>query len=436
MDCSQCFLFRLVVLCFFHVVVFGCRGLPMQIGDTTSDAAVEVGSSFEIICALYAKNVEIDGKNYDINSSNLVWMKGKKVLKNVAVLNESSISWKLQDGKVNDSGLYQCFVEVPHTSGISLLVCVTQLDVGYKPLPVLNFSCESINFNNLTCQWTIPYNPVKANYSLKRYLSYHTVRCPDETATASSCWWGPFTKPPFPESTEKLHFVLTGKNNLGVKTQHFSMSHYKIVRPGSPRLIVSVHNNNASLVFRPPSDMEHIAPPHPIILQYQLCLTTRDISEFCEIFVNQHEVHMELIPFQEYHFKLRCKSQDTEDDMWGPFSKIQSINTQADVPYLAPAAASSLFHSEVVGNTRVVNVYWERVPRLHHNGPNFCYRLSYYPCKSSVIKKEILECKRNYLQIKNLAVNMCYTFRICPTNDVGMSSNCSYVNIEEASKCE
>lgn len=435
MELRLCFTFKLIFLCCLNVVVFGCRGLPtgQHIGNITSDLAIEVGSPLEIICSLYKHHIEFSGANYSVNSSDLILKKGK-VLKNVVILDESSIAWKLPHGKVNDTGSYQCLVEIPHVSKPLAVVCRTHVEVGYKPLPALNFSCESINFSNLTCQWTVPPNPVKTDYILKRNLGFLSVGCPEETVTASSCWWSLYTKPLYQQASEKLSFVLIGKNSLGVNTQYFSLSHSKIVRPGPPSFSVRVHKNNATLIFRRPSAMEHL--PLRILLQYQLCYTVGNSSEVCKTFEDQHrvEVEMELIPFQEYNFKLRCKSRDAENDMWGPFSKLQSVKTQADVPYLAPATASSLFHSEVVGNSRVVTVYWEEVPKINHNGPNFCYRLSYYPCKNNMIKKEIMECQRNYLQIKNLAVNECYTFRVCPINDVGTSSNCSYINIEEASK--
>lgn len=40
------------------------------------------------------------------------------------------------------------------------------IETGTKPEKVINFKCRSYNWENLTCTFERPYNPVPVNYTL------------------------------------------------------------------------------------------------------------------------------------------------------------------------------------------------------------------------------------------------------------------------------
>lgn len=43
---------------------------------------------------------------------------------------------------------------------------VFRLIIGTEPVKVIDFKCRSYNWENLTCSFERPYNPVPVNYTL------------------------------------------------------------------------------------------------------------------------------------------------------------------------------------------------------------------------------------------------------------------------------
>lgn len=53
-------------------------------------------------------------------------------------------------------------------------VAETEAKIGPKPYPVCNFRCRSYNYENLTCSFEKPYNPIVTNFSLTYIIPLFT----------------------------------------------------------------------------------------------------------------------------------------------------------------------------------------------------------------------------------------------------------------------
>lgn len=53
-------------------------------------------------------------------------------------------------------------------------VAETDVKIGHKPYPVSNFRCRSYNYENLTCSFEKPYNPVVTTFNLSYNIPLFT----------------------------------------------------------------------------------------------------------------------------------------------------------------------------------------------------------------------------------------------------------------------
>ncbi|XP_035233084.1 cytokine receptor-like [Stegodyphus dumicola] len=254
-----------------------------------------------------------------------------RILNNVVSLDEHTVEYFNPNATINDTGYYPCYVMIPFENA-KRFVCSTYITVGYKPLPVEAFSCISQEYRKLICSWKAPPNPVKTDYILYDYFYHENVRrlCP-EYLNATSCLWAMDTRAPYMRSRPQLTFMMVGRNSLGTNKQYFNVEHFKIVKPSAP-LSANCSRITPTTVFlewSSPANMEYgeFRPGLMYSIQYRpLSSDSGTFKELWLYFQTAGSVEIgDLIPYTEYEFKIRSRSNVSESDlMWSPYLTISA----------------------------------------------------------------------------------------------------------------
>ncbi|XP_023226377.1 uncharacterized protein LOC111627061 [Centruroides sculpturatus] len=361
---------------------------------------------------------------------------------NVNILDPYTIQFRKENASFEDIGKYYCFLNYDEKK---TLVCATQVTVGYKPLPVANFSCISWHYQNLTCSWIPQQNPIITKYILEDFIIRYNTREPEiggvprpcpEKISETSCQWQLNSDPPYRKASQNITFKLTGINSLGNYSQIFTINHYARVLPSAPHSldVQAITETSISVVWLPPSEMSIEGDFEPG-LTYQLQYKSEydDIWDF--IIVNKtKEAHIiDLNPYTVYTLRLRCRSTVAyTDDMWSNFTT-RVIQTKADVPYVAPKIVQGLFEVRNFQRGRNIIIHWKPIPQKDWNGENFHYDIQCYethiPIRrykketNSMWKKEISS-SATFTNMNNM---LDYVFIIRTANSQGTSDEYSKI---------
>ncbi|KFM58279.1 Cytokine receptor, partial [Stegodyphus mimosarum] len=357
------FFVSVLLLQAWHITLVACcPSVSVARGFTTKDMELEVGSPFRIQCSLFSTNMQFKNTTYNVSSENLVFKFKTTLIKNLTIVDELTAEYFVENANVNDTGMYSCYVLHPDINGSMPYICNTDVAVGYKPLSVENFTCISLEYYNLTCTWKLPFNSVKTDYliydlslKMKRHCAQYLKH---------GCSWTLNSKPIYLRSKPNLSFLIIGNNSLGTSEYRFLVDHFKIVKPSAPQSaeFTNITPTSMLLHWTSPKNMMYgeFRPGLTFSIQYRPKDYPAPYKEIRAYFQNQGSLEItDLIPYTEYEFKIRCRSNVSDSDlMWSP-PLTASMGTHPDVPYWAPETASSAFDIQVILGNRTLSLYWK-----------------------------------------------------------------------------
>ncbi|XP_035227870.1 uncharacterized protein LOC118200055 isoform X2 [Stegodyphus dumicola] len=259
----------------------------------------------------------------------------------------------------------------------------------------------------------------------------------------NGCSWTTATNPIYMRSTEKLNFLIVGNNSLGTSEYLFSVDHFKIVKPGAPQRAEFTNITPTSMMLHCtfPKNMMYgeFKPGLLFSIQYRPKDYPAPYKEIRVYFQSQGSLEItDLIPYTEYEFKIRCRSNVSDSDlMWSPLLTA-SMGTHPDVPYWAPETASSGFDIQVILGNRTISLYWKAIPFNYENGPNLEYMVQYHihHVPSRIIRESAVFGigKNTTYSFESMDVNSAYMFNIFARNEIGTSVNTSQIIVDKADK--
>lgn len=339
----------------------------------------------------------------------------------------------------------------------SMTLCFNSVIVGTKPREVLDFSCVSHNFENLTCTWTAPQNYVKTDYSLKYGLQGRNSRgfyqCPKiepltsvSGETAMKCFWDLSTAPLYRQTQQVYYFVLQAANQFGNMSIKHNFTHFANVIP-EPSINLTIINKTTDsmlLSWSVPVGMRLFPPGMLHRVRYQCefddknSWTTADTSALPPKNTS-YLFKLSGLPYAHALYDIRLSSRsakavDEDERLWSRFTSI-TARTVSKLPGTPPTTVSGSF--EVVNRLtqRDIIVYWQYVPDHMKNGENVTYRVSvareggrsYTRTGSSVIMPD--ETSNTYAKFNGLLSNSSYVFTVVTANEMGVSRNVSHVYV-------
>ncbi|KAK6620371.1 hypothetical protein RUM44_006772 [Polyplax serrata] len=399
------------------------------------DHIVENGTTLELFCRL---NTSYPGGD-KYHSSDLQFYtldrRNKFILPNVTILNDTTIKVDLVNPPLG-STYYYCALNDTND-------CLTNVQVGYKPQPVLNFQCTSINWERLYCHWTPPENPIKTEYRLKYSLTGRAGRIPhpcpnDLDIKNNTCIYDFETYPSYRQPYEYFSFEISGKNALGNYSKSYRFHHYAHVIPNKPENVTVVNKTIGSAVigWNIPYPLFHFPPGLRLKIQYK---------NKWEDWVEVNIPYTERIYGKNYTYNITgLKYSHTPYDVRiylksfvakaGPndWSLPASITfmTPPTVPSVAPVTTQGCFDVVSSGNDTDVFIYWARIPEKYENGGNFTYNVI---CTKNNMKDcgPPLEKSMTYAKFPINNSLHSYTFTIYSVNEAGRSEDNSFVYVSQ-----
>ncbi|XP_021962636.1 cytokine receptor isoform X3 [Folsomia candida] len=418
--------------------VSGFRGATFPRGDIL----LKEGDTLEVYCRLdmaKAKPYNASFIQFRFTKTNI-----SEGLMKTTVINETTALLRVERMNVSSPHL-SCEIVPPGSRRIQ--VCQNEIDVGYPPLPVENFSCIAQDWRSLNCTWKKPYNPIPTSYSLQilqKGKSFNSiVSCPNATATPTSCVWGPRTEPFYRQNQNPLHFRINGTNVLNPKgsTWNFSIEHWSIVVPEAPSDLKIVHSlPDVATVWWAFKSFKDFVPG----LVHQVTVCIQNASVACNVTkLNsykgsghlEHNISLDYA-YVNYTIEIKMRSQRARDEasFWSKPGMIV-VASSAKSPTAPPKVDVGSYESVPMNDKkRDILVYWEDVDPLFRNGPGFHY---IHSVQEDEEKKEDIQPKetnRSYAKFSGLWLNKSYRFQIVSANDEGNSSASSVVFVPRIPK--
>lgn len=451
-----CFFFPWIALLLFILISISngsCWERNNKDVDMTKDFDVLVGSAFVLNCTLLNESIMINGEKYYVNASYITFEKGKTLVKNAEtiVINSLKSQLRINYSKIEDSGMYNCIIKPPNYNE-SLVGCVTKVSVGYKPTHVKDFSCKSIYYKKLKCTWRIKPTYIETSSILYQtpYINYGmntTLNCPSRITPNNynyGCQWALDSNPVYDRIYPKYFFLITTNNSLGSINDTFWIDHNKIVLPDKPRDLKfrKLNSTELELEWNSPDEMDDFLPH--LIYQLLYYKVNENVNRHIKIInITSKETHVvysikNLIPFTQYKFALRCRSNVSEgEDMWSENTTLVVL-TKEDVPNKVPEITKEAFEIQQYGNNYTITIYWKHVPEEFRNGRNFKYVVSYISTNALYKEDSILSFNNtinsssSFVTFSNLDASIGYKFKIYSANNKGFSEKFSTITINKS----
>ncbi|XP_060537286.1 cytokine receptor [Cylas formicarius] len=392
----------------------------------SGDITLEYGEDLDITCILREDN----GTN---PSSNMTISCGSRLLP-VEVVDSKSIRLHIEKHHKVSSEHYVCMYG-------DKLVCQNVVSVGTKPQKVTDFTCISLNYQNLTCTWTAPENYVRTHYNLSFTFPQRSSRfiqhCPNLTyqekdgKVVYKCFWSLDTRPQYRSAHDLFDFHLGMNNTFGSVVNNFKFHHYKYVIPNAPvNLTAKVTSpHSVKLSWRLPVHMGSFPPGVFHRIMYLINGEGSAEWHLADIITNKTKnksIEYELKGLKYAHtlydIRVSMKSAVADDDeyLWSGFSSV-TILTHSKLPDRPPRTNMGSF--EVMNSAnRTVYIYWQKIGVREENGENFSYFVNI--SEDGSIKPTSLH--KNYARFDNLR-DINYTFNVYSKNQVGFSLDSSKV---------
>ncbi|XP_066999474.2 cytokine receptor [Anabrus simplex] len=433
---------------------FDCGTGPNDLGVILPrDIVLEEGRPLEMFCHLNLDHRHAKGHN----ASDLVFFRDKNVVNKafIEVLNATTIRL-FEKNPPASMAMYFCLLQT-NKSGSEISsktgVCLTQVVIGYKPKEVLNFTCISHNWENLTCKWTKPENPVDTKYKLHFRLPgragarmvYNCSNSSEEIKLQRKlkpneglCFWSLSTAPMYRLPYEYYYFQMIGENKLGkVEFPWMKFHHYSHVIPSQPQHLVYLNTtfNSILLAWSVPSNVVHFSPGLTQRVDYQ---STWDRNEWHTVDASQliiknqsnHTFNLTGLKYANTHYDIRVYMKSAVavgDDKWSKPATL-TVKTNPTLPGASPRTDIGSFEEvEVNGVTsRDIYVYWQQIPKHLQNADGFQYKVISVKemDPSEPIERhphlQPVEMTNAYAKFKGLSFNS-YNFTIIAVNSEGNS---------------
>ncbi|XP_013785359.1 uncharacterized protein LOC106469414 [Limulus polyphemus] len=425
-----------------------------NLGNLTSDYSIEVGSTVDLNCTLhqhqiFLKSRDHQNETYFVNSTHLEFRFNSTTIPReyVHIVNPLTAQLRIPNASIAYSGKYYCNLKLPEMKK-DITVCLSIIFVGYKPRAVdqNKFSCLSKNFENLTCCWIPPYNPVRTTYTLEsdvRIGNYlvGSKSCPNNTGVNDTCCqWRLDTNPPYHRTKKELVFKLTGRNHLGNITQNIIVDHYKFVIPNKPWGLQATGETQKSIKLNwlSPKDFDiwNFEPGLVYELRYKSRSNNNQMWKMINVGKGSQTYNLTgLIPNTVYELSVRCRSAKADgEEMWSQPAVIVA-RTNPDVPYFVPNITKGSFEIKKLSTSRSITLYWKPVPPEHYNGQDFHYVITYKPVFNTIWKREVLEQNVEVTGFKHtftdMDLNTVYYFKFQSANREGLSSSMVDITVDK-----
>lgn len=433
----------LATLCAYAQTERNCaRGLKTPgYTEPHGDILIEYGNPLDITCVLNDNYMRDHGEN---SSKNLYFMLDGQPIPSemIEVLNSSSIRLHIEKPP-KSSAMYICKLKNETNA-----VCLNNVVVGTKPLPVDDFKCISYNYENLTCTWTQPENYIKTYYNLtyffpgraaRRYLPYSCPKIITEENQKLSCVWTVLSDPQYRQAQRTFYFQLNMSNIFGTNVLNKTFSHFQHVLSGPPENLTYVNKTSESiyLYWSVPNPMQAFPPGLQHRVMYQSEYGEKN-WQFGGIIGLTNPVYFNLTGLKYAHalydirIAMRSNAAEPDDEsMWSKNSSI-TVRTMSKIPGAPPKTNIGSFEIVSSGgnslNNTDVYVYWQQIPEDIKNGQDFSYRIGHVQGgETRYIKPD--EMTNAYAKFNNLSVAESHTFRIWSQNSAGQSERESTVYV-------
>lgn len=306
--------------------------------------------------------------------------------------------------------------------------------VGYPPQPVEDFKCFSSDWDNLTCSWHRPYNPVAVQYN----LSYSTdispstsYQCNEMTKDShtATCF---FLHQSYRRASENFTFTLTSYNSLDSIQETISINNYAIVVP-SPVINVTcseITSNSVKVSWQ--NRLGSTIGAFVRNLDFEFLIENKYSENILMRFKNEapHLSQMTLeLPYAHTWFSIKmrrkCNISEEKEELWSGWSNT-SVKTEARSPDNSPAMEVGGFN---VANGGDVYIYWKHLPEQYHNGENFSYIVHSDDSKTLQPRVTYLFASYSKERFDNTKNN---TITVLSSNEKGRSGNASKLRIPSA----
>lgn len=408
-----------------------------SLGTVTPDGDViePVGATVKIDCTLSENASDISPGD----SRQLIWKKNSEIIpdKYVRVVDNYTAQLSMPNVTMDDSGSYKCLF---NTSSELKIVCYNLVQIGYSPLNVTDFSCMSPNWQNLVCTFTSPNNTIRPKYELE-YMRASEARgnCTlKRNRTRYTCIITNESTPLYTPAAPRYTFVLKASNKLGSSKFRFTVDHFSRVVPNPPvNLMVTTLNSTViNISWSRPKELKFFPVGLTCHLHY---LSQWDKPDLWNTVtgINNNSVILNVIPFTEYHIKVKCRSATASDDdgLWSHEVSIP-YTTISDIPGQPPLLVPGSFQDKPSLDSRTISIFWQTIPPYERKGSDFTYKAIGSLLSKSGVKRTISpqETKENYAVFDDLDQETEYAFEIYSVNKQGRSVDSSYLMLEKQSK--
>lgn len=379
-----------------------CSSNVSSLGWTVphGDIILQEGSDLEIRCFL---NPDMVG---NFNSSQIFFTRVNTdvriPLNNVFIENATVAVLRLKNMPLMKDQWFFCKVAFSNLSNDSIgsassledsrpmnetIVCFNSVSVGTKPKEVENFSCISYNWKVLKCNWSVPDNEIKTDYTVSYRIPNRggrnmLYRCPtNDDVNYHNCSWSITSTPSYRNNFRYLNFIITGNNTLGNSTQEFQFHNYAHILPDAPWNLTFVEKTTSSICLQWNIDDLYSFEPG---WKYKIMYIWNSSNMWNKTIYEPH--HTEEVvqfnvtdlryPYTAYDFRVYMMSAAAyNNSLWSePASLV--VKTKACRPYRSPftdIGSFELVPAAAETNRRSVYVYWQLMPVIEYNGEDFQY---------------------------------------------------------------
>ncbi|GAB6028946.1 hypothetical protein CHUAL_004741 [Chamberlinius hualienensis] len=389
----------------------------------TTEVNVVVGSDVYIDCINSASHTnQSDPLFWSFNSSRVKSHLTEQVSPNV-------LSLHLKNASVDQSGFYKC-------SNLSTGLCLTEIKIGYKPLPVLNFNCFAYNLEYMECSWTSPYNPVTVSYAFSvvysRMDNLETNRLKATKNRITNTYYFNITselRPPYDLSRQTYIFNLYGTNRLGNVTWPFTIKHYEHVIPGKVTNLQANPLPNDLRTYKITYEKSHMMKYFDPGLTYRIEYISPWMDSKMVIERSDTWALIPVLPYTEYAVNVSCLSKlanNSLDYMWSKPTSVK-FQTSPEAPGAPPVIVTGSFQAKSFINYSDITLYWQSIPDILKNGANISYIVIAKSLNSDM--ETALSTKQAYATFTNLNHSDGYSFLLYTQNDNGTSINSSEITV-------
>lgn len=339
---------------------------------------------------------------------------------------------------LNNTAIEMVIPKVPEQE--SMLVCkldgskgitYNDIKVGHKPDRIEKVDCFSRNWDNLTCIFEKPNNPVAVQYELKYRVkeSWQVHICSPTEKKDPKYFECNVYSGSYRRFFSNFVLMLNSRNAFGSNNQSFDYDNYANIIPDKPELLQAIELKSNSIklswavstklaVFPESFDFEFSINPPPEYGVNESRTTLKNIKRPKD---NPHTYTLPMdYAYTWYDIGIRMKvsmAKNTEE-MWSDWAKVQVKTTsrQPDYPPEVDIGAFNIRNNDMY-------IYWRNLPKSDYNGENFSYVIKSsnkqyeYPTEASLIYAVYRR------ELNNLSRDTIITIR--SKNSEGNSNNAS-----------